>query len=106
MPAPAAIFSVDVPCRPVRANSEKATASTASRRSSADMRRLGGADIARVMLVITHNYVKRLARRVLVDDQHGDGAVVEDVVADASEDGRADRPPSPRAHHDDVVVAL
>ena len=42
-----AIFSVDVPCRPVRANSATATTSTASRRASADMRRLGGAVIAR-----------------------------------------------------------
>ena len=93
MPAPAAIFSVDVPCRPVRANSAMATTSTVSRRSSADMRRSGGA-------VMADNYASDhsqlcqapSAQGILVDDQHRDRAVVEDVVADAAEDGRTDRP--------------
>src|SRR3954470_1944126 len=109
MSAPAAIFSVDVPWRPVLANSAIATRSTASRRSGADMRRRGSA-IATTMLVITHNGVKRLARRlrfhVGVDDQHRDRAVVQHVVAHAAEHGRADGAPAARAHDDEVVIAL
>jgi hypothetical protein len=39
-------------------------------------------------------------------DQHGHGAVVQDVVADAAEQSRAQRAAPARAHHHEVVLAV
>ena len=41
-----------------------------------------------------------------VDDEDGDGGVVQDVVADAAQQGGADGTSPARAHDDEVVVAV
>src|SRR4051794_39730172 len=53
MPARRAIASVDAPCRPCRANSSRAAARISSRRSSAVLRVLAVAVMAR-KLALTH----------------------------------------------------
>jgi hypothetical protein len=47
-----------------------------------------------------------LRRSIGVDDENRNDAVVQDVVADAAEQGCAERAAATGAHHDEVVMTV